>query len=122
MTLSRDLIERIERCIKLKKYTRNEILDIFNISKNTYNNINNAIKYGSTYNSKRITSRKTKITNPIKKYIISYVTKKGTFEHSRLIFLVKRKFNIDISYGSIYKILKDNKVKKKQTLNKVLLA
>ena len=104
MTYSNDLKIKIIDCIKLKKYTDTEIINIFNISVPTFYKIKKEMNVRFKYNSKRVT-RKTKITNVTRTYIINYVLRKINFSYTRLIQLVKNKFNIIVSKSTIYNIL-----------------
>ena len=113
MTYSNDLISKIILNIKNKKYTDTEIIQIFDISRKTYYNIK---KNMNTYkaNSKRTTKRKSKITKPIINYVSNYVLRKVNFDCNKLISLINKNYGVRLSKFSIYKILKDNNIKKKK--------
>ena len=117
MTYSEEIKSKILNCIKLKKYTDAEIIEIFKISNGTYYKIKNGTDSKSTKNrsnSKSTRIRKTKITNEIEKYVIKYVTKRINFNYKKLISLILSKFNIEISKSTIYNILKKTKLRRKK--------
>jgi transposase len=116
MTLSEDLKIRIIKCIKTKQYNDTEIMNIFpcderrvDISKDTFYKLKR-----ESFMKLRNSKRQTKLIDPIKKYIINYVTRKHNFNYKKLIHLVKKKYEVTISKSSIYNILKSNKIKKKR--------
>jgi transposase len=111
--ISQDLKIRIINCIRKKKYNDTELIEIFDISRDTFYKIKNgSLKPNS--NSKR----QSKINEPIKKYVINYVVRKQNFDVTKLIQLVEKNFGIIISKSSIYNILKESKVKKKRFIVK----
>jgi len=118
MTLSQDRINNIIRCINKNKYTNDEIMDLYDIGKNTFYKIKNNINKKNIYNSKRNTKRNTKITPFIKKYIIGYVLRKKFFNYKKIVQLIYKKYKTIISKSSIYNILKNNKIKKKRSTRK----
>ena len=101
--------------------TITDLLDILQIARSTlYEWVN---KYNS-YNidmrhiiSDRILHRlrKTnKITDDCKKFIVNYVQKNKNFNVKRLVKKITKIFDVYISKGHIYKILKDNDMTYKQ--------
>src|SRR5690349_15145464 len=100
MTLSNDLKMRIINCIKMKKYSDTEIINIFCISKYTFYKL----KKESTYGSKKNIKRSTKINGKIRSYIKSYVVTNINFNYKKLINLIYQRYNVRISKSSIYNI------------------
>lgn len=111
MTYSRDLKDRIIRCIHMKKYTDTEIMNIFDIGRTQF------YKWKNQSHKDNI-RRKSKITTEAKKFIIDYVTKKINFNHTRLKKIISKKYGISISSSSIYSILNESKIKKKRFMEK----
>lgn len=115
MTYSIDLKIKILRIIRFKKFTNQEIMDMFKISKKTFYGIRNDYKLrgGSKYVHHR-SRRKTKITNSIKSFIIKYVIDNINFDNKKLISIIKKKYDTSISTNSIYRILRNNSITKKK--------
>lgn len=88
---------------------------MFGINKRTFYKIKNEqlLIGGSKYNYLKKSIRRTKINNQVKTYIKSYVTSNINFDYKKLIMLVNKNYNIVISKSTIYNILKDDKIKKK---------
>ena len=112
MTYSNDLINKIILNIKNKKYTDSEIIKIFNISRKTFYNIKKNMNTCKA-NSKRITKRKSKITKSVINYVSNYVLRKVNFDCDKLISLINKNYGISLSKFSIYKILRNKNIKKK---------
>jgi transposase len=118
MTYSKDLKTKILKCIKLKEFSDTEIIRIFNINRMTFYRWKNQFKNNSSKNS----HRKLKINNSIKNYIKKYVTAKVNFNYRKLIKNIETKYEITISKSIIYKVLKDDKIKKKKLYTKQILS
>jgi transposase len=118
MTYSKDLKTKILKCIKLKEFSDTEIIRIFNINRMTFYRWKNQFKNNSSKNS----HRKLKINNSIKNYIKKYVITKVNFNYKKLIKNIEMKYKITISKSIIYKVLEDNKIKKKKLYTKQFLS
>jgi len=100
-------------CYKSNKYTINELLEIFSISRSSlYNWIklydNNELSEKQKY------TKTSKYTGEIKDYICKYVIKKINFDCNKLIRLINKNFNIDSKKSKIYEILKESNITRKR--------
>lgn len=89
-----------------------ELLNIFKISRGSlYNWIN---QYNNNELSEKETyTKRSKFIN-VKGYICNYVTTRKTFDYNRLIFIIKKRYNINISKSSLYNILKERNITRKR--------
>ena len=97
-------------CIEMNEFNNFEISIIFGIDLKTIYNWKKQYQNNTLYNNQ---NRKTKISPKIKLYIENYVTTRVNFNYKKLIVTIKKKFNIQISKTTIYHVLKEKKIKKK---------
>jgi transposase len=71
-------------------------------------------------NSNVRTFYESKITDEIKKYVVSYVTKRVTFNVKKLNRCIKNNFNMTLCKSSIYNILKQNNMSYKKIGKKII--
>ena len=90
----------------------------FNISKSTLYNWINLYDKQLLYVSNNRSTYKSKISPPIHKYIITYVTKKVSFKNLRRY--IRNIFNVFVSKSSIYRILAINNITNKKISNKII--
>ena len=82
----------------------NELLERYNISNGSlYNWINKSVKNISL--DKQKYTRQSKYTPSIKCFIRAYVLRYKAFKYNNLITLIRKKYNIESSKSSIYRIL-----------------
>ena len=114
-TVGYDLKIKILKFIESKKFTRIEIMNMFKMSKKTFYKIKNdfQLRENNKCSYKKSHKRTTKITDSIKKFIIKYVTSKVIFDYKKLICIINKKYNVSISKSSIYGILKNHNITKK---------
>ena len=96
-------------------------LYIFNISKSTLYNWINLYNEQLLHVSNNRSTYKSKISPPIHKYIITYVTKKVSFNIKNLRRYIRNIFNVFVSKSSIYRILAINNITNKKFLIKLFL-
>jgi len=103
----------VVNCYKTKKYTINELLEIFSISRSS---LYNWIKLydNNELSEKKKYTKTSKYTVEIKNYICKYVIKKINFDCNKLIRLINKKFNTNSKKSKIYEILKENKITRKR--------
>lgn len=105
---------KIKKIVKIKS-----IVTIFNISKSSLYNWLKEYNLGILFEKKSYT-KKSKYTDEIRNYIKKYVISHKIFNYKKLISLLKRKFNIEVSKSSLYGILKDLKITCKRMKKKMI--
>ena len=103
----------------LKKSPIKELLIIFNISKSSLYNWLKDYRLGKLSEKKRYKKR-SKFTSEIKIYIKKYVLSRKIFNYKRLINLIKKKFNTNISKSSLYNVLKNLEITYKRVKRKMI--
>lgn len=104
---SNDLKEKILKVIKENKLTNSQISKLFKISRKTIYNwrkkcVSNCFK-----------TRKVRISLNIKNFVEKFVIEQINFSYKKLILTINKKFNITISKSTIYNILAERKIRKK---------
>lgn len=86
----------------------NKILSVFRISKSSL--------YGWLKDGVHETCRMSKITEPIKTYILGYIDKYPNFNIPKIIKQLYNKYQINIKKSTIYHLIKINGYKKKRLI------
>ena len=113
---SKDLKETVIECIKMGKLSESEIVSIFEIDRKTVYNWKQQYKNDTLHNYK---NRTHKISKQIRTYIENYVISRINFNYRKLIKIILIKFDISVSKSSIYNILEERKIKKKNFITKL---
>ena len=103
-------------CKKNKKLTRTQLIDVYGISNGSLYNWYN--QYKSNKLPKKV-YKKSKITADVKCYIMKYVMSKINFNRHKLIKLINKKYNVQISQSTLYKTISELNITKKKINNKI---
>ena len=107
---------KVINCKKNKKLTRTKLLDVYGISNGSLYNWYN--QYEKNCLPQKI-HKKSKVTTDIKCYIMRYIVSRINFNRHKLINLINKKYNIQISQSTLYKIISELNITKKKINKKI---